>query len=185
MGESDLGRPQQMRVSDAEREHVTGLLAGHMSAGRLTPDEYAERVDAATHATTRAQLNALVLDLPGAQLQESVAREVLDLGNTMGDLRRDGEWLVPATIRVSSWCGNARIDTSKARFTSPVVTLEVAIGVGNVDLVVPHGATVDVDDARISVGTIIDKTVKSVKRGNPHFVLRGTTRIGNIKIKHP
>lgn len=183
MSDSDLGQFRDLRVSDAEREHVTGLLAEHMAVGRLGPDEYAERVDSASRATTRSQLNALMLDLPGAQLPEVAAREVLELSNTMGDLRRDGEWVVPATVRVSSWCGNARIDTSKARFTSPVVTLDIAIGIGNVDLVVPHGATVDVDEARTGIGTIIDKTVKSFERGSPHVVVRGTTKIGNITIK--
>jgi hypothetical protein len=181
MSDSDL---REIRVSDAEREHVSGLLAEHMAAGRLTPDEYAERADAATRATTRAQLNAVLVDLPGAPLPEAVLREVLELTNTMGDLRRDGEWVVPATVRVSSWCGNAYLDASRARFTSPVVEIDVAIGVGNVDLVVPQGATVDLDEVRTGIGTIRDKTARSFERGNPHFVVRGATKLGNITIKH-
>jgi hypothetical protein len=34
------------------------------------------------------------------------------------------------------------------------------------------------------VGTITDTTNKTFERGNPHFVGRGGTRLGNITIKH-
>jgi hypothetical protein len=181
---SESTAPRELRVSTAEREHVAGLLGNHVAAGRLSPDEYAERMQAASAAVTRSQLNTLMLDLPGATVPDSLVTDVLELHNTAGDLKRNGKWVVPATISIRTKLGNARIDFSEARFTTPIVTVDANVGVGNVDLVIPDGATVDLDEARTTIGTIADKTVTSFERGTPHIVVRGGTMLGNISVRH-
>ena len=57
---------QHLRVSDAERQAVADGLAEHFSAGRLDQAEFDERVGRAMNAKTRADLNGLFDDLPGA-----------------------------------------------------------------------------------------------------------------------
>ena len=56
--------PASLRVADADREALTEELREHMLAGRLTPNEFEERVDLAYKATTRGDLDALRADLP-------------------------------------------------------------------------------------------------------------------------
>jgi Domain of unknown function (DUF1707) len=56
----------QLRVSDAEREATATELREHYAAGRLTLEELNERLDKAFAAKTRADLNALMTDLPSA-----------------------------------------------------------------------------------------------------------------------
>jgi Domain of unknown function (DUF1707)/2TM domain len=53
-----------LRASDAEREHIASTLRDHAAVGRLGVDELAERVEMAYKARTRAELDALVTDLP-------------------------------------------------------------------------------------------------------------------------
>ena len=53
-----------IRVSDAERESVVTALAEHHAAGRLSLGEFEERVDVAYRAVTRADLDAVLSDLP-------------------------------------------------------------------------------------------------------------------------
>ncbi len=53
-----------IRVADADRELVAGELREHMMAGRLTSEEFEERVARAYAAVTRAQLDELRADLP-------------------------------------------------------------------------------------------------------------------------
>jgi hypothetical protein len=55
-----------IRASDAERDRVEARLQHHYAEGRLTLPELEERVAGAYQAGTRAQLDALVADLPGA-----------------------------------------------------------------------------------------------------------------------
>ena len=52
------------RASDEDREGVAESLRGDLLAGRLTVEEYEERLARAYRATTRADLDALAADLP-------------------------------------------------------------------------------------------------------------------------
>lgn len=57
--------PRALRVSDAEREHVANLLHKALARGLIDLDGFATRVGPALEARTRAELNAVVIDLPG------------------------------------------------------------------------------------------------------------------------
>jgi Domain of unknown function (DUF1707) len=54
----------RIRASDADRDRVAALLREHHAAGRLTAEEFHERMDAALDATTLGQLDELLADLP-------------------------------------------------------------------------------------------------------------------------
>lgn len=53
------------RIGDAERDAAVGALRDHLSAGRLTMDEFDERMTSALQAKTQADLTCLFEDLPG------------------------------------------------------------------------------------------------------------------------
>jgi hypothetical protein len=55
-----------MRAGDADRDRVVGLLTTAFTEGRLTKDEYDDRVESALAARTYADLDRLVADLPAA-----------------------------------------------------------------------------------------------------------------------
>ncbi|MBA3780384.1 MAG: DUF1707 domain-containing protein [Nocardioides sp.] len=56
-----------LRIGDADRERAAGDLAEHFAHGRLTNDEYDERLDAIWTARTAADLAPLFEDLPRQQ----------------------------------------------------------------------------------------------------------------------
>jgi hypothetical protein len=70
-----------MRVGDAEREAVASQLREHYADGRLTLDELNERIDQAFAARTRADLDALMRDLPTAP-RPLVGSGVADSGSS-------------------------------------------------------------------------------------------------------
>jgi xanthine/CO dehydrogenase XdhC/CoxF family maturation factor len=53
-----------LRASDEDRQRIVAALQRHTGAGRLTLDEFAERVQVACDARTVAELAAVVDDLP-------------------------------------------------------------------------------------------------------------------------
>ena len=53
-----------LRVSEADREEASARLAEHYSTGRLSDDDYYERLDAVWSARVRADLEMLFTDLP-------------------------------------------------------------------------------------------------------------------------
>ena len=58
-----------LRVGDAERDATAGRLRENYAQGRLTLDEFNERLSAALAATTERELNQVTHDLPHAAMQ--------------------------------------------------------------------------------------------------------------------
>ena len=64
-GGSDLGKGDSgPRASDAEREWFCAMLERHFADGRLSDEEFPQRLDRALHARSLGELYALVADLP-------------------------------------------------------------------------------------------------------------------------
>lgn len=60
-----MPEPTDLRIGDAERDDASELLAEHLGAGRLTPDEFSQRVHLVLQATHETQLHRVFRDLPG------------------------------------------------------------------------------------------------------------------------
>lgn len=58
----------QLRASDDDRDRTASLLREHHAAGRLSADEFQERLDATFAAKTMGQLAELLADLPSIDL---------------------------------------------------------------------------------------------------------------------
>ncbi len=54
----------KIRASDADRDRTAALLREHLAAGRLTAEEFHERLEAAYAAKTLGELDELMADLP-------------------------------------------------------------------------------------------------------------------------
>jgi hypothetical protein len=86
-------RDPDVRVSQAERDEVVTVLAGHFADGRLTVEEYEERVEAALAARTGRDLEPLLEDLPAADPPAAPART-----RQRRERRSLGSPLVPARL---------------------------------------------------------------------------------------
>lgn len=60
----------RIRASDKDRERTAALLREHHAHGRLTPEEFGDRVDRTFEAKTMGDLDALLADLPAIDLYE-------------------------------------------------------------------------------------------------------------------
>lgn len=63
-----MARNPYLRVSDADRDQVASVLREHHAQGRLTLEEFQERLERAYAAKTYADLDAIVADLPADDL---------------------------------------------------------------------------------------------------------------------
>jgi hypothetical protein len=59
-----MSTEHSLRASDDDRDRLVEQLQRHAVAGRLSMDEYAERVDRVLVARTHGELSAVVHDLP-------------------------------------------------------------------------------------------------------------------------
>jgi hypothetical protein len=182
----------RLRVSDADRERAAELLNRAVAEGRLTLGEFEERMSTAVAARTRAELEALLRDLPEAArwlspppLPPPVRKESVHLRAGVGDVRRRGYWQVPPSIQVSGGMGDAILDFTEAEISSPVTTIDVSLGMGNLMLVVPPGVTVDADDVYTTIGDVKNRTDSRPGQRTHHIVVRGRLGMGDVKIMHP
>ncbi len=87
-------RAPGQRASDADRDIATDILCAAVGDGRLTLNELDERLGAALSARTRAELAALIADLPGRRCPPSPA----------GSRPRPGDPAVsPGALTLSRW----------------------------------------------------------------------------------
>ncbi|MET1072464.1 MAG: DUF1707 domain-containing protein [Umezawaea sp.] len=178
--------PKDYRVSDAEREHVIGLLQKAIGQGLITLDEFSTRTDTALVAKTRGELNAVLVDLPGMTHNEQAPKALapkdrVEIKSTMSTVNRKGRWTVPRELVVRNRMGSTELDFSEAEIPHAVVSIELDVTAGSVSILLPEGATVNTDDIQMSAGSITDKA--GLGEGRPHFVLTGAVRAGSVQIK--
>ena len=71
-----MSSDSRIRASDADRDRTAALLREHHAAGRLTAEEFNERLDKAYAAKTLGDLDQLLSDLPGIDLYQLPDRSV-------------------------------------------------------------------------------------------------------------
>lgn len=70
---TEQGQPSPQRIGDAERDRAAELLREHMAQGRLTAEEFDERVERALTAKVASDLDPLFSDLPGPRPGQGLA----------------------------------------------------------------------------------------------------------------
>ena len=175
-----------LRVSDAEREHVVGLLHKATGQGLITLDEFTERTDTALAAKTRAELNVVLVDLPGVVHRDSApAPQQVELRSTMSSLTRAGRWVVPRELIVRNRAGSTELDFTEARFDHPEVRVELDVTAGSVRLLVPERGTANTDGVTMFAGSVKNRAQPDGMIGTPHIVVRGEMRAGSLEVRRP
>lgn len=191
--------PRDLRVSDAEREHVVSVLHKAVGRGLIDLNQFTERTDIAYSATTRGELNIALADLPGLVHRDAprpgTSAGVPDLTETAdsyelvghySNVTRNGRWVVPERLVVRNKYGTTKLDFTEARISTPVVYVELDSKWGSVEFVIPEQAAIDINAVtEVKYGSLEDKTRTNGKPGTPRFVVSGRVHGGNFTIRHP
>jgi hypothetical protein len=130
----------ELRVSDADRERTVALLGEHHAVGRLSYDEFVERMDSAYEARTRTELDLLTADLPAAPgpPREGKRRWLVSI---MGGNDRTED--VAGEHVVVDLMGGSDLDLRGATFPSGEAAVTAIAIMGGSDIWVPEGARVE------------------------------------------
>lgn len=155
-----------IRASDAERDATVERLSAATGAGRLTLEEFSQRMEQATAAKTRAELDRLVSDLPtdaggtrtagGAVAAQAPAGPPSWHVSPVGGFSVSGPWRMDRHVISVSIVGGAHLDLSQAQLAAPEVTLTKVSLVGGIWIEVPQGVRVQVSGFSLVGGTRID-----------------------------
>lgn len=138
---------QARRVSDVERERTVAALRDDLLAGRLTLEEFSERVGLAYGATVGTDLDRARESLPATRSEAPAAtrRRPMRLSIAVfSHLVRRGRLRLRRHTFVLSVLGDLDLDLREARLERPILTVRVFALLGNADVYVPEGIDVDV-----------------------------------------
>ena len=140
-----------IRVSDAERQRATAHLKQACVEGRITLEEFGERVGWALAARTRGDLDALTADLPvlgtGAALAatDSGRRAISSTLALLSSVERNGSWQVAERSRVIAMMAACKLDLRHAAISAPLTTIRAQVVMGSLNVIVPEGVEVELD----------------------------------------
>jgi hypothetical protein len=135
-----------LRASDAEREQAIVSLRDHLLAGRLTLDEFSERVEAALCARFGAELARVQQDLPEIFTEAASSRRkpTRFTAALLGRVTRRGRLRLRGWTLAAGVLGDLDFDLREATIEQPLTAVTVLVACGNVDVYVPEGVNVDV-----------------------------------------
>ena len=138
-----------LRASDADRDRVIDVLRAATADGRLTADEFNERMEAALSSRTIRELTPLTADLattPASRAPESAqAKDVIRIDQRGGSVQRSGRWMVPRRLELHpSWC-DVTIDFTDAVIRHDTLLIDMRMRGGSLALVIGPGILVDAD----------------------------------------
>jgi hypothetical protein len=176
-----------VRASDAERDATVERLSVATGDGRLTLEEFSQRMDRATTARTRAELDRLVADLPAGAATAAVAGRAPAAASAwhvspIGGLSVSGPWRMAKHEIVVSLVGGARLDLSQAELAAPEVTLTKVSLVGGVRIGVPTGIRVEVSGFSLVGGTRVERGPEPGP-GAPTVHVRAFSLVGGVRIR--
>ena len=134
-----------VRASDAEREQAVARLRDATAEGRLTLDEFSQRMESAYAAKTQDDLQRVTSDLPvPAASQPTILRHANRFTvSIFSGFDRKGRWHVARKHWVFSIFGGSDLDFRDASLEGGEATVYVVDVFGGTDLYVPEGIDVD------------------------------------------
>jgi Domain of unknown function (DUF1707) len=170
-----------MRASDADRDRVVDMLREAVGDGRLTADEFDERLEAALSSRTLGELAVLIADLDRSGLAPAQADDVIRLDQRGGSVQRSGPWVVPQQLDLRlSWC-DVTLDFTDAIIAHDTLLIDMNMRGGSLTLVTRPGIFVDADDMAVRYADV--DIQPSAEPGAPVLLrvrLTGRMRYGYI-----
>jgi hypothetical protein len=172
MSDDRESRPLPILASDAEREHTITVLREAVGEGRLTLEEFTERVGLAQAARTDQELARLARDLPGDPAAASPPAAASEEHRAFcSHLVRNGQWSLPPHSSWRSIFGTIDLDLRQARLAGPETTLEVYNLFGTVRVIVPEGVEVAVRGGGLFATQKIESPGRTPVAGGPKLTI--------------
>ena len=173
--------PGLLRASHEDRERVVDVLRTAAGDGRLTPEELDERLETALSARTMGELAVLTADLPAVDEAAggvlAGAKDVVRIDQQGSSTRRDGRWVVPRRMEISSAWSEVTLDFTEALIMHDTLRIELDLRGAALKLRTRPGIVVDTDALTASYAKI--KTRRTGDGGAP--VALRIEIVGHIK----
>ncbi|HET9733311.1 MAG TPA: DUF1707 domain-containing protein [Acidimicrobiales bacterium] len=178
-------RPELIRVSDADRQRVADLLRSHATDGRLSLDEFSERIGAAFNARTGGELEAVLADLPVASTapRPAAGRRTRWVVAIMSGANRRGRWRPGRRVSAVSVMGGVNLDFRGATVEGDEIVVTALAVMGAVNITVPEGAEVELTGISFMGAKNARGSNAQHIPGLPRFVVRAFPILGGVEVR--
>ena len=209
--EGPFGAAARILISDADRARFADVIGDAFAEGRLTREEYEDRLSTTMSARTVADLVPVLDGLPPATSAAALAPLVgmgaitpaTAPGGTVerswqsppgstpgsssvvaifGGATRKGEWVVPEQLTTFAMFGGVELDLTTATFAGATSEINALAVFGGVEITVPEGLTVHVEGIGI-FGGFDQKAEGPGDPGAPALVVKGAALFGGVEVK--
>jgi len=183
---------------DQTRQRVINQLVEHYAVENLDDCGLEERLGKAVAATSLAELDALVADLPttAARAEGSLAAagtgvaradyvpERQIVAAVMGGAERKGAWTPPKELVAIGVMGGAELDFREARFGPGVTEVNCFVLMGGVEIVVPPGVHVEMNGVAVMGAFVSSGSVgEAAPPGAPILRIGGFAMMGGVEVQ--
>lgn len=180
-GRETVRAESELRASDADREHVGGLLAAHAAAGRLTPAELEQRLDRVYAARTGADLAEIVHDLPDLAQVNQRAKARRWFVSIMGSSSRRTMDRIRRAVAIAVFA-SPDIDLCHAQLDGNEVVVRGFVFWGWPDVYVPDSAALEMSGFTLMGGDKERGSSRVPARDAPVIKVRSYGLIGGYTV---
>ena len=173
------------RASDDDRIQTAQLLSEAAAAGRLTLEQYEDRLARAYGAASYDELERLTDDLPEAmEYRRGKARPAPStmLLAILSGFERRGRWYVPGRMTTFTLFGGGVVDLRYADFTAPEVEIHAYSILGGQTILLPPEINVEIDGHGVLGGFDHEAQGRGAP-GAPRVRIKGFSLLGGVGIK--
>jgi hypothetical protein len=173
-----------MLASDAQRERAIATLRDAVVEGRLTLDEYSDRVGIAVGARTEHDLAVLTRDLPTSMPMIVAASAPAEHRAIFSHLVRRGPLRLNPQSSFRSVFGTIDLDLRQATLPGSEVDLAVHNIFGTVTILVPEGVDVRIEGGGLFASQHVDTSDAPLPPGAPVIRIRASGPGGTFYVRN-
>jgi class 3 adenylate cyclase len=205
------GQPE-IRISDTDRNRAIEFLRYHCTDGRLTLDEFSDRITLVYEAKTGGDLDKITSDLPARPLSSTPvmgqarpqsgmqsAGALSPGGSTVLAPRKSravkwtvsvfsgnhqrGRWRIEGETNALAVMGDSRLDLREAEVVGPEAVINAFAVMGGVDVIVPEGIAVELTGFAFMGGKHAKIRDVPVIPGSPIIRVRAFAFMGGVTVR--
>jgi hypothetical protein len=173
-------------ITDSDREHAAERLQQACGEGRLTLEEFGDRVAAIWAARDAGELEQATADIMAPVVGTLASTKTLV--TIIGEERRVGRWRLPRSLRVYSLVGDWVLDLRGALVDADAVAdgvIEITHMslVGDLRVIVPEGVEVELGGGVLIGNRKLELAAVPRRHGTPRIKLRVFGLVTDVTVR--
>jgi len=176
----------ELRVSEGERDKAAAALARYCGEGRLTLEEFSQRVEVVLAARTQSDIDQVMSDLPAGPDVPAYTSPIPASGwfvAVLSGSSRKGRWRPKPKTRALAIMGGVNLDLRNAEIEGSELRISATSIMGAINIVVPEGVHVHLGGFALMGGKDMRVADVPILPGAPVIRVRAFAIMGGVHVR--